>query len=535
MSPEQCRGEKATIASDVYSLACIIYEMLLGAPPFQGETALQTMSMHLNQTLKFPADRTIDIKLKDIIQRGLEKDPSKRFADCHSLAAELALVDFQTKRQRPELMAALISLMIALIVIGSIFLSQFMKRTTAAGPIQTGGQRLMQPKPPANLKRLSQNRMHEVLFMRGVDAITRRQVAEQQIADGMKRLPKDPHLPLAENDALLASRIMGSYICLCATAPPSEAIFEKHKQDALNFAKKYLEQKDKDLSQFYSSISSHYPPEQGKKLLDKAFEASTDVEKPGHALEIADLMIHRYKDLSAAKKYLNFAKKGILPFEDNLQFRCACLDYEIANKTRSKDCAQKKAKLIELLNKPSDRFRDLLERLSSARAISENAEYEEALEWSNRSLDCLHELEKIHREDAVKTQEIELYKTRALVFLKGEKWQEMLEIDKDLQKHPLPNLDRAIIVVRDASVLRKMNKIEESIAQYQLACQLLERESPRDYAEALYNTSVICNSAGQKQKARLYAKRLLELIAQQSPSSIDRYRSTAEAILTQKN
>ncbi|MCZ4238235.1 protein kinase, partial [Staphylococcus equorum] len=52
MSPEQCRGEKATIASDVYSLACIIYEMLLGAPPFQGETALQTMSMHLNQTLK---------------------------------------------------------------------------------------------------------------------------------------------------------------------------------------------------------------------------------------------------------------------------------------------------------------------------------------------------------------------------------------------------------------------------------------------------------------------------------------------------
>jgi serine/threonine protein kinase len=43
MSPEQCRGEEANVSSDIYSLACVMYEYLLGHPPVQGETAMDVM------------------------------------------------------------------------------------------------------------------------------------------------------------------------------------------------------------------------------------------------------------------------------------------------------------------------------------------------------------------------------------------------------------------------------------------------------------------------------------------------------------
>lgn len=49
MSPEQCAGQTLDAQSDIYSAACIIFEMLAGKPPFQGDSVLETMHCHASE------------------------------------------------------------------------------------------------------------------------------------------------------------------------------------------------------------------------------------------------------------------------------------------------------------------------------------------------------------------------------------------------------------------------------------------------------------------------------------------------------
>ncbi len=52
MAPEQARGHKPSPATDVYALGCMLYEMLIGNPPFTGDSALQVMIKHIKQEPK---------------------------------------------------------------------------------------------------------------------------------------------------------------------------------------------------------------------------------------------------------------------------------------------------------------------------------------------------------------------------------------------------------------------------------------------------------------------------------------------------
>src|SRR5206468_761014 len=47
MPPEQCVGDAITVASDIYSVACIFFELLTGTPPFNGGTALEILTQHV--------------------------------------------------------------------------------------------------------------------------------------------------------------------------------------------------------------------------------------------------------------------------------------------------------------------------------------------------------------------------------------------------------------------------------------------------------------------------------------------------------
>lgn len=101
MSPEQCSGLSVDNRSDLYSLGCMLYEALTGAPPFIGESALATMMMHQNEpplSLK-QASMGIDfpVELEKIVAKLLEKDPNKRYQNASSLAADLISLENSMK------------------------------------------------------------------------------------------------------------------------------------------------------------------------------------------------------------------------------------------------------------------------------------------------------------------------------------------------------------------------------------------------------------------------------------------------------
>jgi serine/threonine protein kinase len=90
MSPEQCSGQKADRRSDIYSIGCLMYECLSSAPPFQGDSVLATISMHMNDAPE-PFERfQIPIALEATVMRCLAKNPSERFQTMLELRGALA-------------------------------------------------------------------------------------------------------------------------------------------------------------------------------------------------------------------------------------------------------------------------------------------------------------------------------------------------------------------------------------------------------------------------------------------------------------
>lgn len=92
MSPEQAAGSTDLDGrSDLYSLACVLYEMLAGQPPFTGATAESVVHQHL--TAESPPITTVrpavPARVSDILQRALSKTPADRFSPAAQFAEAL--------------------------------------------------------------------------------------------------------------------------------------------------------------------------------------------------------------------------------------------------------------------------------------------------------------------------------------------------------------------------------------------------------------------------------------------------------------
>ena len=90
-SPEQARGEVADEKSDLYSVGVVMYEMLTGHVPFDGETSVSVALKHVSEEPKSMLDEREGISkaLDEVVMRALCKDASKRYQTAAEMAADL--------------------------------------------------------------------------------------------------------------------------------------------------------------------------------------------------------------------------------------------------------------------------------------------------------------------------------------------------------------------------------------------------------------------------------------------------------------
>ncbi|HEX6270093.1 MAG TPA: protein kinase [Anaerolineales bacterium] len=84
MSPEQARGEQTDERTDIYSLGIVLYQLLAGHVPFDGESTVSILLKHINEPP--PPIPGLSVPLQSILERALAKNPADRFQTPKELA-----------------------------------------------------------------------------------------------------------------------------------------------------------------------------------------------------------------------------------------------------------------------------------------------------------------------------------------------------------------------------------------------------------------------------------------------------------------
>ena len=103
MSPEQAEGRKVDARSDIFSFGILLYEMLAGKKPFEGDTRMATISAVLRETPKPLSEAAHEIprELQRVVDRCLRKDPSRRWQTMQDL--RVALLDLKEESESGSL------------------------------------------------------------------------------------------------------------------------------------------------------------------------------------------------------------------------------------------------------------------------------------------------------------------------------------------------------------------------------------------------------------------------------------------------
>ena len=98
-SPEQARGSYVDERSDIYSLGIVLYEMLTGQVPFDGENPVQVALMHINDEMTPPSHLVHGIPpaLEKLVMKATDKYQTNRYKNAEEVLEELNNIDFVTK------------------------------------------------------------------------------------------------------------------------------------------------------------------------------------------------------------------------------------------------------------------------------------------------------------------------------------------------------------------------------------------------------------------------------------------------------
>ena len=107
-SPEQARGSYVDERSDIYSLGIVLYEMLTGQVPFDGDNPVQVALMHINDDIVPPSRLVPGIPpaLEKLVMKATDKFQSNRYKNAEELLEDLQNIEFVTKMVGDSIFAA---------------------------------------------------------------------------------------------------------------------------------------------------------------------------------------------------------------------------------------------------------------------------------------------------------------------------------------------------------------------------------------------------------------------------------------------
>ncbi|WP_306214970.1 Stk1 family PASTA domain-containing Ser/Thr kinase [Actinoplanes sp. RD1] len=144
LSPEQARGESVDARSDVYAAGCVLFELLVGHPPFVGDSPVSVAYQHVRETPRAPSDINHEVppEVDAIVLKALAKNPLNRYQSAQEMRADA----LRAVAGRPVMAPAVMTEAETMAMTGGMMGAQAPTAMTRAIPNSTTGARpVVQP------------------------------------------------------------------------------------------------------------------------------------------------------------------------------------------------------------------------------------------------------------------------------------------------------------------------------------------------------------------------------------------------------